>query len=103
MKSRNLFLGIIILFVGVVALLSSIDVIDFSWRVAWALWPMLLIFIGISILPVKDWLKVVLLLVALAMSVWLYQTEAKKVVECHHSSWVGSVRQWWEELEDDIF
>jgi hypothetical protein len=103
MKSRNLFLGIIILFIGVVALLSSIDVIDFSWRVAWRLWPMLLIFIGISVLPIKDWLKAILLLVALAMGVWLYQGEAKKVDERRHSGWVGSVRQWWEDLDDDVF
>ncbi len=103
MKSRNLFLGIIILFIGVVALLSSIDVIDFSWRVAWRLWPMLLIFIGISVLPIKDWLKAILLLVALAMGVWLYQGEAKKVDERCHSGWVGSVRQWWEDLDDDVF
>ena len=34
MKSRNLFLGIIILFVGVISLLVALDVIDFSWTVA---------------------------------------------------------------------
>ena len=78
MKSRNLFLGIIILFIGVVALLVSLDVIDFSWRIAWKLWPMLFIFVGISILPIKEWLKAVLLLATLAMGVLLYQHEATK-------------------------
>ena len=29
MKSRNLFLGIIILFIGVVSLLAALDVFDF--------------------------------------------------------------------------
>lgn len=78
MKSRNLFFGIILIFIGVVALLTSLEVIDFSWRVAWHLWPMLLVFIGIAVLPIKDWLKAVLLIVALAVSVVLYQNEASK-------------------------
>ena len=50
MKSRNLFLGIIILFVGVIALLAALNVIDFSWIVAGKLWPMLLIIMGIAII-----------------------------------------------------
>lgn len=103
MKSRNLFLGIIILFIGVVSLLASIDVIDLSWRIVWRLWPMLLIFIGIAILPVKDWLKAVLLVVALAVSVLLYQNEAKKEAERQSSGWSTSVRQWWDELDDGVF
>jgi hypothetical protein len=82
MKSRNLFLGIIILFAGVIALLSALDIIDFSWIVAWKLWPMLFIIMGIAILPVKEWLKVVLLLAALALCVLLYQHEAPHSM-CH--------------------
>ncbi|MBQ6770049.1 MAG: hypothetical protein IJP44_03600 [Bacteroidales bacterium] len=103
MKSRNIFLGIVFLAVGVVSLLASIDVIDFSWRVAWRLWPMLLIFVGIAILPLKDWLKALLMVVALAVGVWLYQGEARKEAERRHSGWSTSVRQWWDELDDDVF
>ncbi len=100
MKSRNLFLGILILFIGVVALLASFDVIDFSWRIAWRLWPMLLIFIGITVLPVNDWLKAALLVVALAVGVLLYQNEAKKEAERHASGWVSSIRRWWDAFDD---
>lgn len=103
MKSRNLFLGIIILFFGVVSLLCTIDVIDLSWRIIWRLWPMFLIFIGILVLPVKDWLKAVLLLVALAVGVLLYQNEAKKEAESFSSSWSNSIRQWWDDHDDDVF
>lgn len=81
MKSRNLFWGIIILFVGVVALLASLDVIDFSWWTARKLWPMLFVFAGVLILPVKDWLKAILLLASLFIGVLLYQHEAKST---HH-------------------
>lgn len=78
MKSRNLFLGIILLFVGIISLLASFDVIDFSWSIAWKLWPMLFIFVGIALLPVKEWLKALLLLAALAVGILLYQQEATK-------------------------
>ena len=78
MKSRNLFIGIIFLFVGVVTLLATLDVIEFSWQVAWRLWPMLLIFVGIAVLPIKDWLKAVLLLITLAAGVLLYRYEDGK-------------------------
>lgn len=78
MKSRNLFLGIIILFIGVVSLLAALDVFDFSWSIAWRLWPILFIFGGISILPVKEWLKAVLLVLTLALGVALYHHEAEE-------------------------
>ena len=76
MKSRNLFLGIIILFIGVIALLAAFNVFEFSWVLLWRMWPMLLILIGVMILPVKDWLKAILLVLTLCGSVLLYRYEA---------------------------
>ena len=103
MKSRNLFLGIIILFIGVVSLLVSLDVINFSWHILWRFWPMVLIFIGVAILPLKDWLKAILLLVALAIGVLLYQNEVKKEADCPRSGWVSSARHWWNWIDDMDF
>lgn len=76
MKSRNLFLGIIILFIGVIALLAAFNVFEFRWTLVWRMWPMLLILIGVMILPVKDWLKAILLVLTLCGSVLLYHYEA---------------------------
>ena len=78
MKSRNWFLGLLFVAIGVIALLATLGVIDFSWVVALRLWPMLFVFIGILMLPLKEWMKAVLVLVALAASVLLYQYEADK-------------------------
>ena len=75
MKNKNLLLGVILLFVGVVALLASLDIFEFRWTIVWRLWPMLLVIIGILVLPVKDWLKVIMLLVSLAISILLYRYE----------------------------
>lgn len=72
MKSKNLFLGIIILFVGIIALLASLQVIHFSWCIAKTLWPMVLVIIGISVLPIKDYMKVILLVLTLGASCLIY-------------------------------
>ena len=71
MKNKNLLLGIILLFVGVVALLASLDIFEFRWSIVWHLWPLLLIIIGVMVLPVKDWLKAILLLASLAVGILL--------------------------------
>jgi hypothetical protein len=81
MKNKNLLLGIILLFVGVVALLASLDIFEFRWSIVWHLWPLLLIIIGVMVLPVKDWLKAILLLASLAVGVLLYRYELSQ------SSW----------------
>ena len=86
MKSRNWFLGIVFVAIGVLALLASLDVIDFSWAVALRLWPMVFIFVGIAMLPFKDWLKAVLMLAALAVGVLLYHYEDNR----HESRWLFS-------------
>ena len=103
MKSKNWFLGLIFLFVGVVALLATLNVFEFDWRIAWRLWPMLFIFIGIAILPVKEWIRALLLVLVLAASVWLYQGEAKREAERSMSGWVNSMRHWWDWIDDDVF
>lgn len=77
MKSRNLFLGVIILFSGIIALLSVLNVFEFHWSILWRLWPVFLIIIGISLLPFKEYVKTLMLLVALGLGCWLYQAEAE--------------------------
>jgi len=77
MKSKNFIAGILILFIGVVALLAALNVFDFHWSIVMRLWPMILIIIGISILPLNDYLKGALILVSLGIGCLLYHVEAK--------------------------
>ena len=89
MKSRNLLLGVIILIMGVIALLVTLDVIEFSWRIALRLWPMLLIFAGIWVLPVKEVVKAALLVAAFALGAMLYENEMesqKDTSQCRQQS-----------------
>jgi len=78
MKSKNLFLGILILFTGVVALLASLNVFDFHWSIAWGLWPMILIICGIALLPLHEYIKCGILVLALALGCVLYHVENQK-------------------------
>ena len=64
---------------------------------------MLLIIVGIAVLPFKDWLKSVLLLVALAIGVMLYQQEEQRFQERFNSGWVNSVGHWWDWFDDDLW
>ena len=72
MKRNNLFLGIVFLVVGVLALLSTLNILVLDWNIILHLWPLLFVFLGIRLLPLKDWLKTVLMLLAIAAGVALY-------------------------------
>lgn len=77
MKSKNLFIGLLIVFIGVIALLSSLNVFDFHWSILWRLWPMILIILGIAILPINDYIKALILLLTLGVGCLLYHHESK--------------------------
>jgi hypothetical protein len=70
-KFKNIFWGVILLTLGLVLALKNFGVIHFSWRALLQLWPILLILWGISVLPVKASLKLVLALCVAALSVVL--------------------------------
>ncbi|NQU35532.1 MAG: hypothetical protein HQ521_20080 [Bacteroidetes bacterium] len=69
MKFRNIFWGMILILIGILFTLENLNVIDFDWYNLWRLWPVILILWGVSVLPVKDIIKVILVLVILAGSV----------------------------------
>ncbi len=83
MKNRRLFWGIILLFVGVIASLASMDVFQFSWLAIRKLWPFLFIIIGVLILPLNDTIKVILLALTLGLGCLAYHFEAKKSHNFH--------------------
>ena len=105
MKSRNLFLGVIILFSGIIALLSVLHVFEFHWSILWRLWPVFMIIVGISLLPFKEYVKTLMLLVALALGCWLYQAEYEnydgnvitRFFNRHFSSWDWT----WSNADDE--
>ncbi|MDP4291481.1 MAG: DUF5668 domain-containing protein [Bacteroidota bacterium] len=71
---KKVFWGIVLIALGIVIMLKNLNVIWFSWHSLWALWPVLFILWGISILPIKDYLKLIISLVAVAIGVSIVST-----------------------------
>ncbi|MBU2649934.1 MAG: hypothetical protein KKA81_03290 [Bacteroidetes bacterium] len=88
MKYKNVFWGVILVILGILFILKNMEVIYFRWRDIWSLWPLLLILWGISILPLKSGFKLILSLLAVAVTVW--------VVAAHSPGWTGYIHHDWE-------
>ncbi len=59
----------ILIVIGILFTLQNLNIIDFNWYSLWRLWPVFLVMWGISIIPVKNIIKTVLVLVVLLASV----------------------------------
>ncbi len=68
MKFRNIFWGVILIFAGVLFILQNLGLVHFNWMAMWRLWPVILVLWGVSIIPVKDWIKIILVLLVLGGS-----------------------------------
>ncbi len=75
MKFRNIFWGMILILVGILFTLENLNVIDFDWYNLWRLWPVILVLWGVSIIPVKNLIKVVLVLIVFAASTYYMMQE----------------------------
>lgn len=75
MSYKKIFWGIILIAIGILIMLKNLDLIWFSWHSLWALWPVLLILWGISVLPVKDYIKLIISLVAVAVGIVVVSTQ----------------------------
>jgi hypothetical protein len=58
MKSKDIFWGVLLVGVGVLFLLRNFDIISFNWYHLRELWPLLIILLGIAILPVKGFVRI---------------------------------------------
>ncbi|MBO7082732.1 MAG: hypothetical protein J6W30_02675 [Bacteroidales bacterium] len=106
MKSKNLIIGLLVLFFGVVTLLSTLNVFDFHWSIVWRLWPMILVIFGITLLPLNDYIKGALVLAALGVGCLLYNVEAKHYQGNAITRFYNNIKSWdiygdEDEKEDD--
>lgn len=101
MKNKNLITGILILFVGVVALLASLNVFEYHWSIVLRLWPLILIIFGITLLPLNDYLKAGLLLASLGLGCLLYHVEAKDYNGNVVTRFCRNVKSWSINKDDD--
>jgi hypothetical protein len=69
MKYRHLFWAILLISIGLLFMLGNFGIIHFNWFSFWRLWPLILIFWGIAILPIKDLFKFILLIATIALAI----------------------------------
>lgn len=66
----------ILILIGVLFTLDNLNLLDFDWYHIWRLWPVVLVLWGVSILPVKSIIKIVLVILVLAGSVYYMMNRA---------------------------
>ena len=67
MKYSNIFWGVILITLGVLFAMRNLDIFFFSWRSIFRLWPLIFIFWGIAVLPVKSFAKLLLTVITVAL------------------------------------
>lgn len=92
MKFRNLFWALILIAIGLMFLFSNFGWLDFHWMSIWRLWPLILIFWGVSILPIKDVFKFILVIAFIALSFIFFNqiTEPRWSFTFHDNDWSWS-------------
>lgn len=68
MSYRKLFWGVLLVIIGILFILRNMGVIYFDWRTILHLWPLVLILWGIALVPLKDYVRMILSLVAIAIA-----------------------------------
>ena len=81
MRYKNLFWGLLFVAIGVLWLLNNLQIVNISWSDVWLLWPFILVWTGISMIPIKDIYKVILDLIAFAVAIFVLLSPCCKTQE----------------------
>ncbi len=100
MKFRHVFWPVILIALGLLILLSNLGFVNSGWRILWNLWPLILVFWGIAVLPIKDLYKIISVIIILAFTVTFFNRLTEK------SPWWGFHNGWrnhydWSDDEND--
>ncbi len=69
MSYRKLFWGILLVIIGILFILKNLHLIYFDWWTVIRLWPLILILWGISLVPIQSYIKLILSLLAIAVTI----------------------------------
>jgi len=100
MKFRHVFWPVILIALGLLILLSNLGFVVSGWRILWNLWPLILVFWGIAVLPIKDLYKIIAVIVVLAFTVTFFN----RLTE--HTPWWNFHNNWrshydWSDDDND--
>ena len=70
MKFKNVFWGLSLIIIGSLLIARNMGAIDFDWFNIIRLWPLLFILWGLSVLPIRETIKIGVLVVLLGGATW---------------------------------
>jgi len=100
MKYRHVFWAFILIAIGILFMLNNFGVLEFGFRTLWSLWPLILILWGISILPIKDGIKIAALAVVLALTVIFFNRISERSSWFQFHNFRGFSDKDWDDDED---
>ncbi|MDR1459964.1 MAG: DUF5668 domain-containing protein [Bacteroidales bacterium] len=68
---RSSFWGILLIAIGILLLLKTLHILSFSWNDIIKLWPLLLIWVGIWLIPMRDVFKIILDVIVFAIGIYI--------------------------------
>ena len=85
MKNKSIFWGILLVSIGILWILKSLGIIYFSWLFFFKLWPLILVWVGIKLLPIQDKWKIIFntIVLFLGIAFLLIYSNSK----CCNSKW----------------
>ena len=86
MKNNGIFTAIALIIIGVLCLLKSFGVIDFSWWALLRLWPLILIWVGIKFIPISEQWKLISKILILLLGIILLFAYSGRY-RCSSESW----------------
>jgi hypothetical protein len=101
MKYRHVFWAIILIAIGILFMLNNFGVLDFGFFALWSLWPLILILWGISILPIKDGIKIIALVVVLAFTAIFFNRISENSTWGHFDHFGNFDDKGWNQEEED--
>lgn len=102
MKYRHVFWAFILIAIGVLFMLNNFGVLEFGFRALWSLWPLILILWGISILPIRDGVKIAALAGVLALTVIFFnQISERSTWFRFENHFHGFNRNDWNDNDDE--
>ena len=100
MKYRHVFWAFILIAIGILFMLNNFGVLEFGFRTLWNLWPLILILWGISILPIRDGVKIIGLVGVLVLTVIFFNRISDRSPWFHVHNFHGFSNRNWDDEED---
>jgi len=97
MKSKDYFLGLLLVGLGIIFLLRNLNIFWFDWCHLKSLWPVIIIIVGIAFLPIHNALRIFLALIVVSLSIfWISSKEPRdRSISGSKDSY------WWKRDKDD--